>query len=144
MKIFNCVKRNEFRLISRCYLQKVFRNHIFNTYIYKNDITLNNLYCLICHKTQPNQTKSNQTRDLVNSHLLALGGNIRKSFFWKPRDTWVTIILGDTSVSGTVTVPHVPSLISMTVTFTFHNIFSSQARSRYFNSEVCWNGEAYL
>ena len=26
---------------------------------YKNDFALNNLQCLICHKTQPNQTKSN-------------------------------------------------------------------------------------
>ena len=24
-------------------------------YMYKEDLTLNNLQCLICHKTQPNQ-----------------------------------------------------------------------------------------
>ena len=29
--------------------------YIFNIYVYKEDLALNNLQCLICHKTQPNQ-----------------------------------------------------------------------------------------
>ncbi len=27
--------------------------------MFKEDLTLNNLQCLICHKTKPNQTKPN-------------------------------------------------------------------------------------
>ena len=36
----------------KCYLQNVFRNHIFNEYLQK-DLALNNLQCLICHQTKP-------------------------------------------------------------------------------------------
>ena len=34
---------------------KMFRNHLFDIYIYmyKNDLALNNLQWLICHKTKP-------------------------------------------------------------------------------------------
>ena len=32
--------------------------HIYIIYIYKEDLALNNPQELICHKTQPNQTKS--------------------------------------------------------------------------------------
>ena len=28
---------------------------LYITYMYKEDLALNNLLCLICHKTQPNQ-----------------------------------------------------------------------------------------
>ena len=28
---------------------------IYSIYMYKEDLELNNLQCLICHKTQPNQ-----------------------------------------------------------------------------------------
>ena len=34
-------------------------NHIHLIYMYKEDLALNNLQWLICHKTQPNQTKPN-------------------------------------------------------------------------------------
>ena len=30
-------------------------NHIYLVYMYKEDLALNNLQWLICHKTQPNQ-----------------------------------------------------------------------------------------
>ena len=33
--------------------------YIFMIYMYKEDLALNNLQCLICHKTKPNQTKPN-------------------------------------------------------------------------------------
>ena len=33
-------------------------NHIYLIYMYKQDLALNNQQWLICHKTQPNQTKS--------------------------------------------------------------------------------------
>ena len=34
----------------------MFTNHIYLIYMYKLDLVLNILQCLICHKTQPNQT----------------------------------------------------------------------------------------
>ena len=30
-------------------------NHIYSIYMYKEDLALNNLQWLICHKTKPNQ-----------------------------------------------------------------------------------------
>ncbi len=33
-------------------------NHIYLIYMYKEDLALNNLQWLICHKTQPNPTQS--------------------------------------------------------------------------------------
>ena len=36
--------------------------NIYQIYIYKEGLALNNLQWLICHKTKPNQTKSNQTK----------------------------------------------------------------------------------
>ena len=35
-------------------------NHIYLIYKYKEDLALNNLQWLICHKTQLNQTEINQ------------------------------------------------------------------------------------
>ena len=37
----------------------MFTNHIHSIYMYKQDLALNNLQWLICHKTQPNQIKPN-------------------------------------------------------------------------------------
>ena len=34
-------------------------NYIYLIYMYKEDLTLNNLQWLICHKTQPNPTQPN-------------------------------------------------------------------------------------
>ena len=42
-------------LFKKCYHQNVFTNHIYLTYMYKQDLALNNLQCFICHKNQPNQ-----------------------------------------------------------------------------------------
>ena len=39
----------------KCYQQNVFTNHIYLMYMYKEDLALNNLQWLICHKTKPNQ-----------------------------------------------------------------------------------------
>ena len=47
-KTFNWVPKN-------CYLQNVFSNPIYLIYMYKEDLALNNLQWLICHKTQTNQ-----------------------------------------------------------------------------------------
>ena len=38
-------------------IKKMFTNPIFLIYMYKEDLALNNLQWLICHKTQPNQAK---------------------------------------------------------------------------------------
>ena len=53
------VYKKEPRLVKECYLQNVFTNHIhlFNKYIYKQDLALNNQQWLICHQSKPNQTK---------------------------------------------------------------------------------------
>ena len=36
----------------------MFTNHIYLIYMYKEDLALNNLQWLICHKTRPNQTNT--------------------------------------------------------------------------------------
>ena len=48
-------KNNELGLVQKCYQQNVFTNHIYLIYMYKEDLALNNLQWLICHKTQQNQ-----------------------------------------------------------------------------------------
>ena len=35
--------------------QKTQTNHVYLIYMYKDDLVLNNLQWLICHKIQPNQ-----------------------------------------------------------------------------------------
>ena len=44
---------NELRLILK-YQENVFANPIYLIYMYKEDLALNNLQWLICHKTKPN------------------------------------------------------------------------------------------
>ena len=39
-------------------IYKVYLNIIYLIYTYKKDLVLNKGQCLICHKTKPNQTKS--------------------------------------------------------------------------------------
>ena len=46
--------KKELDLISKCYEQTEWTNHIFDVYMYKEDLALNNLQWLICHKIQPN------------------------------------------------------------------------------------------
>ena len=36
-------------------LNNQIKSYILNIYMYKNDLAVNNLQWLICHKTQPNQ-----------------------------------------------------------------------------------------
>ena len=38
-----------------CHKTQTKPNHIYLLYMYKEDLALNNLQWLICHKTQPNQ-----------------------------------------------------------------------------------------
>ena len=40
----------------------MFTNHINLMYMYKEDLALNNLQWLICHKTEPNQAINNLRR----------------------------------------------------------------------------------
>ena len=44
-----------------------FTNHI---YMYKEDLALNNLQWLICHKTQPNQTELIQCISVFSLYML--------------------------------------------------------------------------
>ena len=44
---------NKLRLIKKCYQPNVFTNHIYLIYMYKEDLTLDNLQWLICHQTKP-------------------------------------------------------------------------------------------
>ena len=48
-----------------------FRNHIYLIYLYEQDLTINNLQELICHKTHPtNQPKFLYDEQKVNFSLL--------------------------------------------------------------------------
>ena len=40
-------------------IQKMFTNDVYLIYMYKQDMALNNLQWLICHKTGPTQAKKN-------------------------------------------------------------------------------------
>ena len=42
-------------LFKKVYKKCVYKSYIFNIYMYKEDLALNNLQKLICHKTKPNQ-----------------------------------------------------------------------------------------
>ena len=42
-----------------CHKKVTKPNHIYLIYMYKEDLVFNNLPWLICHKTKPNQTKAN-------------------------------------------------------------------------------------
>ena len=57
MEKLKWVQKNEMRLIEKSYQQNVITNHIHLIYMYKEDLTLDILQRLICHKTKPNQTK---------------------------------------------------------------------------------------
>ena len=50
-------KKIELRLVKKYCQQNVITNDIYLIYMYKQDLALNNLQWLICHKTKPNQTK---------------------------------------------------------------------------------------
>ena len=38
-----------------CHKSQPNQIYIYSIYMYKEDLALNNLQCLICHKSQPNQ-----------------------------------------------------------------------------------------
>ena len=44
-----------FGLFKNIYFQNVFTNYIYLIYMYKEDLALNNLQWLICHKTKVNK-----------------------------------------------------------------------------------------
>ena len=55
MKQFNSVKKKWAQAHVKMLSKNVYRNHIYLIYMYKEDLVLNNLQWLICHKTQPKQ-----------------------------------------------------------------------------------------
>ena len=64
-------------------------NPIYLIYMYKEDLALNNLQWLICHKTKPNQTKPNPIYQIyMNKEDLALN-NLQRLIFHeaKPNQT---------------------------------------------------------
>ena len=67
MKPFNCVPKNLRRLVLKCYQQNVFRNHVFETYIYIKNLALNDVQWMIYHKTKPSSHTS-----VAISHLLKM------------------------------------------------------------------------
>ena len=54
-------EKNELRLVLKIYQYNVFRNHILNIYMYKTDLTLNDVQWLICYKNQPTNQPNKQT-----------------------------------------------------------------------------------
>ena len=50
-------KKTDRRLVEKCYQQNVLTNPIYSIYMYKEDLALNNLQRLICHKAKSNQSK---------------------------------------------------------------------------------------
>ena len=52
--IYLCLK-NEVKLILKSYWWNMFTNHVYLIYMYKKNLALNNLQCLICHKSKANQ-----------------------------------------------------------------------------------------
>ena len=58
MKPFNCAKKKKNNSGSfKNVMLKMCLEIIYLIYIYKKDVALNNLQCLMCHKTKPHQTK---------------------------------------------------------------------------------------
>ena len=55
-------EENELRIVLKYYLHNVFNNHIYLICMYKQNLALNNLQWLICHKPQ---IKRNQTPSLI-------------------------------------------------------------------------------
>ena len=43
----------------------IYKLYIYKSYMYKENLALNNLQWLICHKSQPNQTKTSLLAILV-------------------------------------------------------------------------------
>ena len=58
MKPFNCIQKKISSGSFKNVIYKMCLEIIYVIYMYKKDLALKNLQCLICHKTQPNQTKS--------------------------------------------------------------------------------------
>ena len=74
VRSFNCV-----------YLQNIFTNHIFNIYIYKQDLALNNQQWLICYKTKPNQKEYKCRYDWVGK---LIHRELRKKLKFDHTDKW--------------------------------------------------------
>ena len=54
-------------------INKICLKTMYSIYMHKKDLGLNNLHCLICHKTKPNQTKSDDIKIFITSfHSLSL------------------------------------------------------------------------
>ena len=51
----NCVQTNELSIVLKCSQQNFCLQKLHVWFMSKEDMVLNNLQWLICHKTQPNQ-----------------------------------------------------------------------------------------
>ena len=66
----------------KCYQQNVFTNHMYLIYMYKEDLALNNLWWLICHKTKPSISKQCFEDVLVwcYTHWGSVFGNVLSTY----------------------------------------------------------------
>ena len=53
LQLFNCVQKNELRPNLKLFQQNMFKNHMYLMYMFKDDLALNNLKMLPCHKANP-------------------------------------------------------------------------------------------
>ena len=84
----------------------MFINHL---YIYKQDLALNNLQCLICHKTKPNQTKPKPNLENKAIYEICLKSN---GTMWT---------LGETGFKEIVLLSYMISWKYITVILAFYN-----------------------
>ena len=98
MEPFKCEKKWAQSSL-KCLQQNAFTNHIYLIYVYKEDVVLNNLQWLICHKTKQNQTKPNHTIICLGSIKFYVTRKYSLRVFhvsfnlWSLAEVWVTINL---------------------------------------------------
>ena len=59
MKLFNCVQKRALAHLRMLSTKCVYKSYMYLIYMCTQDLALNNLQWLICHKIKPNQTKPN-------------------------------------------------------------------------------------
>ena len=121
--------------------------------MYKQDLTLDNIQWLICHKTKPNQFSLVVYHwGLSDSKCLQISRTLQ-SILAYPNSSLVLIVSILPMISflekSFFQTFEDHSTTGITITFIFHNFFSSLARFKYlcifslpfFHSIVCWHGE---